>query len=742
MKTILSSVSFTAFSQNPNITANSLQVRKSNEPSALPQNQFSSLTAIKSADAKELSFDLITGTSIDGKFTYETADAPYTADDINIIKLNNTDLDIGALVRQRVSTFSTTYGQDAQSVFDRIIKFENVSNMRNDRSGIFTEGLIVYAGGYRYKVASPVASDHHLTTAGGAKLYLLPINGAIPLEGLDIDKTGVVDETSKLATAGQAARLNLCGISCGRGTIKFSGQKAIDWRGISQINSTADFVRSKDSVAYFVVGGSASATTHSSIKISAYDTSDRFATDRTKKELVRLQGIKHFDLQGRISKVLCFADGNEVGAESGGYGKINAEVYTLEIMSRNGGWFNHVHVYSQRLVKLLSYRSDGSYRINGWTIEGLFELANAEIDLHHIWDVKIRGRFESPPTRFIKLRENTANILVINTNSNGSIQPWYQDWRAVWIGADEGINNRVIHEAHKGLDRRLVAQFSATSVVSDGMNQSCAGKGWMGAATTFKGDGVNFHDANSYVMGSPWIKANKGDVFSSNVDSDGNWCRPCLEIAKVSDGSAPTIDPNVAEHAFNKFPRTSSIWAYTGSTKAEASAGSYYLTKAQDGFDAFMYTGNSGEYYIRIVLRVFAKNSVTVRSAALWWTGRETGTLEADLLKVTNNPALLSSTPISPAPIGTLAHDGTGIRTSTKFEETAVDFTMPTSSTTITFARQCATTTAGDLIMIELDNGQRHITTLTVGTLTGGEISKPIPYSATRGRRVWIGKWI
>ncbi|WP_422345155.1 hypothetical protein [Parasphingorhabdus sp.] len=705
------------------------------------ENVFSSLAALKSANPHLLSYNLVTGTSIDGTFIYETADAPYIADDIDVIKLDQVDLKIGAAVRQRAGAIATSFGQNAQSVFDRIIKFENVSDMVNDHSMVFIEGLIVNAGGHRYKVAPSAASDYHLKTESGAKLYVLPANGSIPLEALNIDMTGVADETAKLAMAGQAARLNRCGISCGKGIVKFSGGRTIDWTGIDYIDSAAEFIRAKDSTAYFTVGGNQHATRHSRITISAYDISDQFAIDRKKPELLRLQGIKHFDLQGRISKVVCFSDGNELGAESGGYGKINADIYTLEIISKNGGWFNHVHVHSQRLVKFLSYRSDGRYKTNGWTVEGLFELANAEIDLDHIADVKIRGRFESAPAGFIKLRQNSANILIINTNSNGKIQPWYKDWRTNWIGRDDGLNNRAIHEAHIGLDHRVMARFDANSVVSDGTDQSCAGRGWLGAAMNFTGDGVTFSNANDYVIATPWIKAKKGDIFSSNADADGPWCRPCLELMRVDNGSTPTTDPNVVQHAFNKFPAPSNMWAYSGYTKAGAAAGSYFLIKAQKGFDAFMYTGANGEYYVRMVLRVFAANSAIVRSAALWWTGRDAGTREADLVQGTDSPSILSATPRSPAPIGTLAHNGDNISVSIKFEETAVKNAMAASSIAIAFARHCPTASDGDLIMIEMDNGERHLTTLAVGNAVGGKIDDPLPSNTARGRRIWIGKW-
>lgn len=43
-------------------------------------------------------------------------------------------------------------------------------------------GDIVYAGGYRYKVAASGATDEHVTTAGGVKLYVVPVGGVFHIE--------------------------------------------------------------------------------------------------------------------------------------------------------------------------------------------------------------------------------------------------------------------------------------------------------------------------------------------------------------------------------------------------------------------------------------------------------------------------------------------------------------------------------------------------------------------------------
>ena len=72
-------------------------------------------------------------------------------------------------------------------------------------SGLIAEGDIVYARkeGYSYRAAASGASDQRVTSAGGAKYYVQPVNGA--LESAAFGVTGTGAETTKLATALAAA---------------------------------------------------------------------------------------------------------------------------------------------------------------------------------------------------------------------------------------------------------------------------------------------------------------------------------------------------------------------------------------------------------------------------------------------------------------------------------------------------------------------------------------------------------
>lgn len=56
--------------------------------------------------------------------------------------------------------------------------------------------------GFPYEVAASGATDHHLTTAGGVRLYVLPINGEMSVEAF-----GAVASTSQLTAAGNVTAI-------------------------------------------------------------------------------------------------------------------------------------------------------------------------------------------------------------------------------------------------------------------------------------------------------------------------------------------------------------------------------------------------------------------------------------------------------------------------------------------------------------------------------------------------------
>lgn len=65
----------------------------------------------------------------------------------------------------------------------------------------YAAGQIVEAGGFRYQVATSIASDHHLTTAGGVKLYVLAGDNGYNVKAFGAVGDGVADDTAEIQTA-------------------------------------------------------------------------------------------------------------------------------------------------------------------------------------------------------------------------------------------------------------------------------------------------------------------------------------------------------------------------------------------------------------------------------------------------------------------------------------------------------------------------------------------------------------
>lgn len=133
---------------------------------------FDSLADIKAAPASTLSYSLV-GTSIDGIFNYETTNAPYTADDVNVIKLDSTDLSVGALVRQQSSSVSAVQSgagaivESVQDVLQRTVWVESylVNGGVGDQTAAFQAaidalpargGIVRFRGDYTIGAVAPI----------------------------------------------------------------------------------------------------------------------------------------------------------------------------------------------------------------------------------------------------------------------------------------------------------------------------------------------------------------------------------------------------------------------------------------------------------------------------------------------------------------------------------------------------------------------------------------------------------
>jgi hypothetical protein len=80
--------------------------------------------------------------------------------------------------------------------------FATVAALLADTSAARGEGAIWEAGGFRYQEAASSATDHHVTTAGGVKLYVLPgAEGRVNVLSVGARGDGATDDTSAIQVA-------------------------------------------------------------------------------------------------------------------------------------------------------------------------------------------------------------------------------------------------------------------------------------------------------------------------------------------------------------------------------------------------------------------------------------------------------------------------------------------------------------------------------------------------------------
>lgn len=96
------------------------------------------------------------------------------------------------------------------ATYDPTFRFADVSLLLASTRAAGGEGTIWQAGSFLYEEAASGATDQHVTTAGGVKLYVLPRNNVLPMLALSPAADGVTNDAAKIAlvnTAGQVVDL-------------------------------------------------------------------------------------------------------------------------------------------------------------------------------------------------------------------------------------------------------------------------------------------------------------------------------------------------------------------------------------------------------------------------------------------------------------------------------------------------------------------------------------------------------
>lgn len=143
------------------------------------------------------------------------------------------DGETGAAVRGKINTAITELNSltadVAQLEYENSLRFGTVADLLADTTlnpAVVPVGSVIEAGGFRYEVAASGATDHHVTTAGGVKLYVLAGDNGIPFDAFSAFSgalTGSRDNAvlAKAVTAATGKALHL-----GAGPYDFSARPA------------------------------------------------------------------------------------------------------------------------------------------------------------------------------------------------------------------------------------------------------------------------------------------------------------------------------------------------------------------------------------------------------------------------------------------------------------------------------------------------------------------------------------
>lgn len=93
------------------------------------------------------------------------------------------------------SAASATAAATAAATYDPTLRFATVAALLASTRGAATVGTVWQAAGHFYSQAASGATDHHVTTAGGSKLYVTPGSRGYDAKAFGATGNGVTDDT-------------------------------------------------------------------------------------------------------------------------------------------------------------------------------------------------------------------------------------------------------------------------------------------------------------------------------------------------------------------------------------------------------------------------------------------------------------------------------------------------------------------------------------------------------------------
>lgn len=196
-------------------------------------------------------------------------------------------------------------------------------------------GDVVEAGGFRYQVAASGASDHHVTTAGGVKLYVLPGASGYNVKAFGAVGDGVANDSAPIAAAfaaGNAILFPSGTFLMNAGVTKLANNIKVDFRDAKIINGGVGFL--------FTFGATADTPTYTGLQIIGGWFEQSNPATSSNFNYIRVAATKDFSIRDtRMNNVSNGGIYVEAGCEDGVIDSVTVNGMTAYTPNR-GIWLN------------------------------------------------------------------------------------------------------------------------------------------------------------------------------------------------------------------------------------------------------------------------------------------------------------------------------------------------------------------------------------------------------------------
>ena len=345
----------------------------------------------------------------------------------------------------------------------------------------------------------------------------------------------------------------------------------------------------------------------------------------------------------------------------------------------------------------------------------------------------------SNPDNYI-YQAGSFNNLIRVMDASSEVSIFGRDYQKDFINSDTGYNDRVVHVGTENCSRVLLAKFDEREIVhSSATAASSASLGWKSPTVVRQAEGVYFSTTSQPIIETDYILMKRGMAFIFDCEASGAVYRPAIYV-RNADFTLPAAYPGTG---------TFTDHAEVGNYTYDLTNGGRVRTGSNlVGYYAFIYTGVDDAYYIKAsALNGTTANAAVVKRMSIFVTGLPSTARYFENLVATRNVPMLVAAPISGAPIGTIVHDGSQLRTSAFYERRSLTAAISSGvgTPTVQFSWDVVGYAANYNVSIELDSGEwYHTVVWAVGTATQCTVAQG-PASgktASIGNLVIVGHWV